>query len=87
MTLYVPQVDNWDGVTLEFRSAVSLRPKTDVPPVYGVVWGTTQTSVDKDARVVHLLDRQFTKAVFPRRPTRPTRGSRCSRRRSSRPSR
>jgi hypothetical protein len=66
VTLYVPQVENWDGVTLEFRAAISVRPRTgDVPPVYGVVWGKARTSVDKDARVVNLLDREFTKLVIP----------------------
>ena len=67
-TLYVPQVEGWDGVTLEFRAALSLRPKADVPPVYGVVWGKARTSVDKEARVVSLLDRQFTKLVIPSAP-------------------
>jgi hypothetical protein len=65
VTLYQPQVDNWDGVQVEFRSAVSVKANAEAPPVYGVVWGTTRTSVDKDARLVHLNDRQFTKVVFP----------------------
>jgi hypothetical protein len=68
VTLYVPQVEAWDGVTLEFRAAISVRPKADVPPVYGVVWGKARTSVDKDARVVSLLDREFTKLVVPSAP-------------------
>ena len=68
VTIYVPQVEAWDGVTVEFRAAVSVRPKADAPPVYGVVWGKARTSVDKDARVVHLLDRQFTKLVIPSAP-------------------
>ena len=65
VTLYQPQVDNWDGVQVEFRSAVSVKANAEAPPVYGVVWGTTHTNVDKDARLVRLYDRQFTKAVFP----------------------
>ena len=68
VTLYQPQVDNWDGVQVEFRSAVSVKANAEAPPVYGVVWGTTHTSVDKDARLVRLYDRQFTKAVFPSAP-------------------
>jgi hypothetical protein len=68
VTIYVPQVESWDGVTLEFRAALSLRPKADVPPVYGVVWGKARTSVDKDTRLVSLLDRQFTKLVIPSAP-------------------
>ncbi len=65
VTIYQPQVDNWDGVKVEFRTAVSVKANAEAPPVYGVVWGTTRTNVDKDARLVHLHDRQFTKAVFP----------------------
>ena len=67
-TIYVPQVEAWDGVTLEFRAAVALRGKSDTPPVYGVLWGKARTSVDKDARVVSLLDREFTKLVIPSAP-------------------
>jgi len=65
VTIYQPQVDSWDGVTVEFRSALSVKPSAEAPPVYGVVWGTTRTSVDKDARLVALHDRRFTKVVFP----------------------
>ncbi len=65
VTIYQPQVDGWDGVQLEFRAAVAVQASAEAPPVYGVVWGTTRTNVDKDARIVHLYDRQFTKVVFP----------------------
>ena len=65
VTIYQPQVDDWDGATLQFRLAASVKANAEAPPVYGVVWGTTRTSVDKDARLVHLLDRKVTKAVFP----------------------
>ncbi len=65
VTIYQPQVDHWDGVQVEFRAAVSVKASAEAAPVYGVVWGTTRTSVDKDARIVRLYDRQFTKAVFP----------------------
>jgi len=65
VTVYQPQVDAWDGVTVEFRSAVSVTASEETPPVYGVVWGTTHTSVDKDSRLVHLRDRRFSKVAFP----------------------
>jgi hypothetical protein len=65
VTIYQPQADDWDGSQLQFRAAVAVQPKADAPPVYGVVWGTTRTSVDKDARLVQLSERQFTKVVFP----------------------
>ncbi|HEY8232732.1 MAG TPA: autotransporter [Vicinamibacteria bacterium] len=65
ITIYQPQVDDWDGATLQFRTAVSVKANAEAPPVYGVVWGTTRTNVDKDSRLVQLHDRKFTKAVFP----------------------
>ncbi len=68
VTIYQPQVDDWDGATLQFRLAASVKANAEAPPVYGVVWGTTRTNVDKDARLVHLLDRKVTKAVFPSAP-------------------
>jgi hypothetical protein len=68
VTLYQPQLDAWDGVRVEYRAAVSVTPAAEVPPVYGVLWGTVRTQVDKDSRMVQLHDRQFTKAVFPSAP-------------------
>jgi len=65
VTIYQPQVDTWDGIQIEFRLAVSVQASAEVPPVYGVAWGTTRTNVDKDARLVQLHDRQITKVVFP----------------------
>ncbi len=65
VTIYQPQPDEWDGTKLSFRAAVAVKPSAEAPPVYGVVWGTTRTSVDKDARLVELRDRQFTKVAFP----------------------
>jgi hypothetical protein len=65
VTIHPPQVDSWDGVQVEFRTAVAVKANAEAPPVYGVVWGTTRTNVDKDARLVQLHDRQVTKAVFP----------------------
>jgi hypothetical protein len=68
VTVYQPQVDAWDGVKIDFRAAVAVKPNAEAPPVYGVAWGTTRTSVDKDARLVQLFDRQFDKVVFPSAP-------------------
>lgn len=65
VTLYQPEVDSWDGARLEFRAAVAVSAGADKPPVFGVVWGTTRTIVDKDSRLVQLFDRRFTKAAFP----------------------
>ena len=85
VTIYLPQLEGWDGATLQFRAALSMKQKADAAPVYGVVWGTARTSVDKDTRLVSLHDRHFTKLVFRRRRTRKRPGGRCSSGRSSRP--
>ncbi len=68
VTVYQPQPEDWDGSKLSFRAAVSAKATAEAPPVYGVVWGTTRTSVDKESRLVSLFDRQITRAVFPSAP-------------------
>jgi hypothetical protein len=68
VTLHLPQVDTWDGVTLEYLQAVSVQEKASAPPVYGVVWGETRTNVDKETRLVHLQDIRLTKVAFPSAP-------------------
>jgi hypothetical protein len=68
VTIYQPQVEEWDGIAIQYRSAVQVKATAEAPPTYGVVWGTTRTSVDKDTRLVSLHDRKFTMAVFPSAP-------------------
>ena len=68
VTVYQPQVDAWDGSRLSLYAAVSLKEKEDAAPIYGVVWADGQTSVDKEARLVTLTNREFKKVAFPSHP-------------------
>ena len=64
VTVYQPQIESFDDVHLAARAAVSVtEPKKD--PVFGAVWFDARVSVDKEARVVTLLETKVTEAKFP----------------------
>jgi hypothetical protein len=64
VTVYQPQIDSFNDVTLEARAAVSVKaPKKD--PVFGAVWFHARTTVDKQARTVTLDSTQVTQMKFP----------------------
>ncbi|HZU97129.1 MAG TPA: hypothetical protein VFF73_10570, partial [Planctomycetota bacterium] len=63
-TVYQPQVESWDGVRLSSRAAVSVQAGT-ADPVFGVIWFTGNTDVDKEARMVTLSNRDIPRASFP----------------------
>ena len=66
---YQPQLDEWDGVKFDAHAAVAVEGKDSTkPPVYGVIWVSTRTEVDKDARKVTFLDMTIQKASFPSEP-------------------
>ena len=81
-TIYVPQVEARDGVTLEFRAAVRCGEVRRAARVR-ILWGKARTSVDKDARVVSPLDREFTKLVIPSAQDKQETWSRCRARKCS----
>lgn len=64
LTVYQPQLDSWNGIQLEGQAAVSLR-QGEGEPIFGVMWFSARTSVDKSARLVTLEDLTITKASFP----------------------
>ena len=64
-TVYQPQLDSWDGFTLEAHAAVALAAGADEPPLFGVVSLKVRTLVDKNARLVGFEDLQVTEARFP----------------------
>ncbi|MCA9286069.1 MAG: hypothetical protein KDA22_12670 [Phycisphaerales bacterium] len=64
-TIYQPQLDSWDGLTLKARSAVGVRDLQGKDPTYGVVWFTALTQVDRIERIVTLEDCDVTKVKFP----------------------
>src|SRR6266850_7346186 len=66
--IYEPQIEKWEGVDFETRSAVAITAAGSNAPVYGVFWMKAQANVDKAARVVTLNNIEVTKAAFPSDP-------------------
>ena len=68
LTVYQPQIEQWNGISIATRAAVSLQPSDGGQPTYGVVWLKARADVDKAARVVTLRDFEITKVSFPTAP-------------------
>ncbi len=68
ITLYQPDVENWDGVSFTARMAVSVTKTGAAAPTFGVIWITAQANIDKEAGIVTLNNLQLTKASFPTSP-------------------
>jgi hypothetical protein len=66
--VYQPQVDKWDGNSIDLYSAVEFNAGKDSPAKYGVVWFRARTEVDKLNRLVTLDQAQVTKVKFPVAP-------------------
>ena len=67
-TIYQPQLDSWDGFTLEAHVAVALATGTDQPSIFGVANLKVRTLVDKTDRLVSFEDLQVVDAKFPSAP-------------------
>jgi hypothetical protein len=67
-TVYQPQLDSWDGFTLEAHAAVAMESGGEQPPIFGVVTLSAHTLVDKDERLVTLEDLKVADARFPSAP-------------------
>ena len=65
LDVYTPQLDSWDGRTIEFHAAVSVTPPGAKEPTFGVVFSKAKTDVDKTTRLVELTDLEVTKVNFP----------------------
>ncbi|HAY29431.1 MAG TPA: hypothetical protein DCY47_18560, partial [Candidatus Accumulibacter sp.] len=63
--VYLPQVDAWQGNTLNFRAAISLPGSDANQQTFGVIWGSARTAVDRTTRSVALEDLRLTRARFP----------------------
>ena len=63
--VYTPQLDSWDGRTIEWHAAVSVTPPGAKEPTFGVVFSKAKTDVDKTTRLVELTDLEVTKVNFP----------------------
>jgi hypothetical protein len=66
LTVYQPQLDKWDGYTLECRVAVQAALGEKNPTLtYGIVSLTARTLTDKGTRTVTIENAQVVKADFP----------------------
>jgi hypothetical protein len=66
--VYQPQVEKWEGDTLDFRAAVAARASGSKDETFGVIWGTARTEVDRTARRVTLADFTLIRSNFPTLP-------------------
>jgi hypothetical protein len=65
ISLYAPQLDSWDGRTIDWHAAVSILAPGAKEPTFGVMFCTAKTDVDKTTRMVTLTDLKVTKVSFP----------------------
>ena len=65
LDVYTPQLDAWDGRTIEWHAAVSVTAPGAKEPTFGVVFSKAKTDVDKTTRLVELTDLEVTKVNFP----------------------
>jgi hypothetical protein len=72
LTVYLPQVEKFEGDELEARAAVQAETKVEGEEkprtTYGVIWIQARTQIDKEAGLVHLDVIQFPRASFPGDP-------------------
>jgi hypothetical protein len=66
ITIYQPQLDKWAGNSLTGRAAVSVQASASATPVYGVIWFSARTEVDKEADQVMLQNIQITRSNLPK---------------------
>ena len=65
VSLYAPQLDTWDGRSIEWHAAVSVQAPGAKEPTFGVLFCAAKTDVDKTTRMVALTDLKATKVNFP----------------------
>ena len=64
VTVYQPQIESFNNITLEARAAVSVK-QDKKEPVFGAVWFHARTTVDKQSRIVTLDSTVVTQMKFP----------------------
>jgi hypothetical protein len=65
IVVYQPQIESFDDVNLKARSAVSVTLTGRDEPVFGATWFNARVAVDRETRLVTLLDVAVTNARFP----------------------
>jgi hypothetical protein len=66
--VHQPQLDSWDGFQAEGRAAVSVQVGGSSNLIYGVVWLSARTEVDKNQRLVTFKDVAVKRVRFPTVP-------------------
>ncbi len=65
ISVYLPQLDSWDGQRLEAHAAVSIQTSGSAQPTFGVAQLLADTQVDKGARQVTLDGLRIVRVHFP----------------------
>lgn len=65
ITIYQPQLRDFDGNQLKGRAAVSVLASGQQEPVFGAMWMESRVATDRVARTVQILDTTVTQARFP----------------------
>jgi len=65
IVMYQPQLESFKTDQLTGRAVVSVTPKGQTEPIFGVVWFSARISTDRDNRTVKLLDIDIPEVKFP----------------------
>jgi len=68
LTVYQPQLDAWDGRALQAHAAVSVRLAAATQSIFGILWISALTEVDKENRMVAFGQIDLPRATFPSTP-------------------
>lgn len=64
-TVYQPQLESWDYLTLKAVCAVAVQPRGASQPTFGTIEVTAKTCVDRADRMVLLEQPEITRGNFP----------------------
>ena len=65
VTMYQPQTDSLEGDILYFRAAVSYKEGDSQEPVFGAAWFESRVEIDRESRMVHMVDLKVADMRFP----------------------
>jgi hypothetical protein len=65
LTMYQPQVDTLEGDILSFRAAVAYKDDKGSEPVFGASWFESRVEIDRETRVVHMVELTVSDTRFP----------------------
>ncbi len=65
IVVYQPQAETFSGDRASGRAAVSFTKKGEAAPKFGVIFFTARVSVDRDARLVSVLNMKVSRVRFP----------------------